>query len=99
MKQLHHQSAIGLEVGTGKIHRQLHQMRNARRVCRLDAGQIGSHVRHHHIHHAPSQRLLQPFQDFGLTKIAVQERDTFNGLHGQDVQRNDAPIELPRRRT
>ena len=101
MEQLGHQRTVGFEVFAREVHRQSDQILDAGCVGRSDTRQVGGHIRNHDIHSldpALDQRPLQLGQHLGLTEIALDEMHPFNSVHGQQVQRDDLPVQFPDRR-
>ena len=90
---LHNERTIGGQMLQGKLHGQLTDMLDASRIGRTDTGQIGRHVGHDQIDLMFAHLRLEGFQDIIVAKIALHELDACNGFHGQQVQRNDAPLQ------
>ncbi|MPM95252.1 hypothetical protein SDC9_142406 [bioreactor metagenome] len=98
MEQLDHQRTIRLQMVHRKVHGQLDQVGNPRRVRGLYARQVGRHVRDHHVHRPPTHGLLQLRKHRILPEITLDVLHAFNRLHRQQIEGDDHAIELARRR-
>ena len=96
MEHLAHQRAVRREVALRERDRQLHQVRDARRIRAFNARQVGRQVGDDHVDRAAADGRLQLGQHTGLAKIALDEVDALDGLERQDVHRDDGAVERPR---
>src|SRR5690606_19066693 len=96
VKRLDDQGAIRLQVLAGKLKGKLAYMRNPRSICRGHSRQVGGHIGNYKVDRLPVQALVQILQNGVLTKISQQKLEPCNGLHGQEIQRQNAAIDLAR---
>ena len=97
VKGLAYQRAFRLQVAQRELHRQFDQVRHTGGVRRLDARQVGGHVRHHHVHRPPAEPGFQRVQHLVFAEVALHEDHALDGLDLDQVQRDDAAVEFTRR--
>ena len=90
LEQLHEEDAVVLENVTRESRRTVRELAPTCLIVHLHATQIGCHVRHYKVDRPPADACLQPTEHFRVTEISLNELDSGNRLHLQDVEGDES---------